>query len=89
MITLTKSILKKIENLAYGNHHGLAQLELAKLVKNTRYIKICKAINTIHDQEGSIPDDIYQYRYKIFTYLMAQAETMLSPDDFKKLNRSF
>ena len=52
---------KKISNMTYYNDHFGALVEVTKLLKNKRFVKIAKALETIRDAEGHAPMELIDY----------------------------
>ena len=62
--------IKLIAKMTDNNNHTGALIELAKLLGNTRTVKILTAIETIHDTEQHLPTHIREYREEIRERLM-------------------
>lgn len=56
---------KQIAKLTDNNDHTSALLLAAEVFGSTKYINIMKAIQTIHNEERSIPEGIRIYRESI------------------------
>lgn len=55
-------VCSKIEQQTDENDHTGAKLTIAKFFKLTHFVKVFEAIEVLHDAEGSMPEDLYNYR---------------------------
>lgn len=85
----TDALVKKIAKLTDGNMHTLALLELAKFLKEKKYVTILTGIEAIHDAEGSLPMKLSEYRHEIGKKLWAIAAKKLDSTTYKKLESAF
>ena len=79
----------QISKLTQRNDHGGAILILAKYLKEKKYEKILKAVNDIHEAEGSLPKEISDYRYRISKQLWDLVDKKFWKDDAKKIHGAF
>ena len=70
------AVIKRIEKKTDNNDHTGALIELAKLLGNTRTVKILTAIETIHDTEQHLPTHVAQYRQEISDRLMDEVRNL-------------
>lgn len=79
----------KIEQLVDANHHTEAVLQVAKLLNDTKYIKILKMLIHISKLEGHVPFEITRYRYEILKQLLDSVKQKLGQKEYKRIHGVF
>ena len=83
------AVIKRIAKMTDNNDHTGALIELAKLLGNTRTVKILTAIETIHDTEQHLPSHIGEYRAEIRDRLMDDVRKRFGIITLKKIMDAF
>ena len=81
--------IKRIAKMTDNNNHTGALIELAKLLGNTRTVKILTAIETIQDVEQHLPTHVARYRQEISDRLMDDARKRFDKATFQKIQAAF
>lgn len=79
------AVIKRIAKMTDNNDHTGALIELAKLLGNTRTVKILTAIETIHDTEQHLPSHVGEYRAEISDRLMDDVRKRFDAATYRKI----
>lgn len=84
-----EALIKDLEDKTNRNDHGGACERLAQFTQNKKYQDICKAINQIHDAEGSIPHEVQQYRDSVLKEMLNWVKSKFGKDVHDRINQAF
>lgn len=70
-----KSIVRNHTKLTEDNQHGDALHLIACQIKDTKYLKLLKAVQTILETEGYLPHQVSAYQYQLSQEIWAQLAT--------------
>ena len=87
--TTIDSLVADIEKLTDENAHTYSVLRLAEFLKNKKSINILKAINTLHDLYGSMPEQLIDLRGFERQELLKQVESKFGKDIRNRINSAF
>jgi hypothetical protein len=85
----TKSLFKNISKLTDNNDHNQAAMELAKFTGDKTYIDQIQKIQNYHDQKGSMPQSLIQYRTAIVNNLISQISKKYGEKAAKQISKAF
>jgi hypothetical protein len=83
-----KNMCAKIAQQTDENDHTGAKITIAEFVGLRDYQKIFECIKTIHDIEGSMPDELIQYRYRKGHEMMTRIKTYFSTEIYNLINQA-
>jgi hypothetical protein len=85
----TNSLFKNISKLTDNNDHNQAAMELAKFTGDKTYIEQIQKIQNYHDQKGSMPQSLIQYRTAIVNNLISQISKKYGEKAAKQISKAF
>ena len=77
----TMKAIQEIAKMTDRNDHNESAIAGAKLLNMANHKNIFEAIAVIHNAEGSMPNELVNYRYRKLKEMWAHAEKELSPEE--------
>ena len=84
-----KRMILQIRQRTDRNNHTEAAELLAEIVSDNKALAVLEAIREISNYVGSIPNDLYDLRYKVLKGLLKRASSKMSPEEYEALRMSF
>jgi hypothetical protein len=79
--------IKKMAKMTDGNQHNEVNIEKAKLLNATGYIKIFELIGKLTELERGMPSELANYNYYVIKEMEGFAKNKLSDEDYQKFAR--
>jgi len=86
---LKDSSLRTMARMTDQNDHGGALRVGAEMLGLVKIAKKAELINKLHDLEGHLPKELYDYRYSLHKELMKAAEMRLTADEYKRFRKAY
>lgn len=81
-------VCDKVYQQTDDNDHTGAKITIAKACNLTRFCKLFEGIKTLHDIEGSMPQELCDYRRRLGCEMMAHIKNEFGEAIYKKFNDS-
>lgn len=79
--------VKKMAKMTDSNQHNGVNIEKAKLINATGYIKIFELIGKLNELERGMPSELANYNYYVIKEMEGLAKNKLSDEDYQKFVR--
>lgn len=84
-IRIPEEQIIRFNKMIDNNQHGELLLEIAKYFNLTNYRVMFSAINTIHNTQGHVSNELFNLRRRFDYEMFQELKQIVHEDDFKKL----